>query len=193
MLDILTKSKIRQKIILLFIYNPEKSYYINEIARLAKTSSGTAQRELNKLVKEGFLIKKDKSKKQVDYSLNKANPLLSEIKIIVDKTIGIEHLLQEELKKEKNIAFAFLFGSYVKDDFNFDSDIDLFVIGDIKDKELYDKIRKVEDKINRQIDYHLSTLKEFKENLTKNFFYKDIVKKCDLIIGDENEFRRITQ
>jgi len=193
MLDILTKSKIRQKIILLFIYNPEKSYYINEIARLAKTSSGTAQRELNKLVKEGFLIKKDKSKKQVYYSLNKANPLLSEIKIIVDKTIGIEHLLQEELKKEKNIAFAFLFGSYVKDDFNFDSDIDLFVIGDIKDKELYDKIRKVEDKINRQIDYHLSTLKEFKENLTKNFFYKDIVKKCDLIIGDENEFRRITQ
>ena len=193
MLDILTKSKIRQKIILLFIYNPEKSYYINEIARLVKTSSGTAQRELNKLVKEGFLIKKDKSKKQVYYSLNKANPLLSEIKIIVDKTIGIEHLLQEELKKEKNIAFAFLFGSYVKDDFNFDSDIDLFVIGDIKDKELYDKIRKVEDKINRQIDYHLSTLKEFKENLTKNFFYKDIVKKCDLIIGDENEFRRITQ
>ncbi|HOL83641.1 MAG TPA: nucleotidyltransferase domain-containing protein [Candidatus Paceibacterota bacterium] len=193
MLDILTKSKIRQKIILLFIYNPEKSYYINEIARLAKTSSGTAQRELNKLVKEGFLIKKDKSKKQVYYSLNKANPLLSEIKIIVDKTIGIEHLLQEELKKEKNIAFAFLFGSYVKDDFNFDSDIDLFVIGDIKDKELYDKIRKVEDKINRQIDYHLSTLKEFKENLTKNFFYKDVVKKCDLIIGDENEFRRITQ
>jgi len=193
MLDILTKSKIRQKIILLFIYNPEKSYYINEIARLVKTSSGTAQRELNKLVKEGFLIKKDKSKKQVYYSLNKANPLLSEIKIIVDKTIGIEHLLQEELKKEKNIAFAFLFGSYVKDDFNFDSDIDLFVIGDIKDKELYDKIRKVEDKINRQIDYHLSTLKEFKENLTKNFFYKDVVKKCDLIIGDENEFRRITQ
>lgn len=193
MLDILTKSKIRQKIILLFIYNPEKSYYINEIARLVKTSSGTAQRELNKLVKEGFLIKKDKSKKQVYYSLNKANPLLSEIKIIVDKTIGIEHLLQEELKKEKNIAFAFLFGSYVKDDFNFDSDIDLFVIGDIEDKELYDKIRKVEDKINRQIDYHLSTIKEFKKNLTKNFFYKDIVKKCDLIIGDENEFRRITQ
>ncbi|HOK97499.1 MAG TPA: nucleotidyltransferase domain-containing protein [Candidatus Paceibacterota bacterium] len=193
MLDILTKSKIRQKIILLFIYSPEKSYYINEVARLVKTSSGTAQRELNKLVKEGFLVKKEKSQKRVYYSLNKANPLLSEIKIIVDKTIGIEHLLQEELKKEKNIDFAFLFGSYVKDNLKFDSDIDLFIIGNISDKEIYNRIKKVEEKINREINYHLSTLKEFKKNLSRNFFYRSIVKKCDLIIGDENEFRRLTQ
>ncbi len=193
MLDILTKSKIRQKIILLFIYSPEKSYYINEVARLVKTSSGTAQRELNKLVKEGFLVKKEKSQKRVYYSLNKANPLLSEIKIIVDKTIGIEHLLQEELKKEKNIDFAFLFGSYVKDNLKFDSDIDLFIIGNISDKEIYNRIKKVEEKINREINYHLSTPKEFKKNLSRNFFYRSIVKKCDLIIGDENEFRRLTQ
>lgn len=193
MLDILTKSKIRQKIILLFIYSPKKSYYINEVARLVKTSSGTAQRELNKLVKEGFLVKKEKSQKRVYYSLNKANPLLPEIKTIADKTIGIEHLLQEELKKEKNIDFAFLFGSYVKDNLKFDSDIDLFIIGNISDKEIYNRIKKVEEKINREINYHLSTLKEFKKNLSRNFFYRSIVKKCDLIIGDENEFRRLTQ
>jgi len=193
MLDILTKSKIRQKIILLFIYSPEKSYYINEVARLVKTSSGTAQRELNKLVKEDFLVKKEKSQKRVYYSLNKANPLLPEIKIIVDKTIGIEHLLQEELKKEENIDFAFLFGSYVKDNLKFDSDIDLFIIGNISDKEVYNRIRKVEEKINREINYHLSTPKEFKKNLSRDFFYRSIVKKCDLIIGDENEFRRLTQ
>ncbi len=191
MLDIITKSKIRQRIIILFIYNPNQSYYINEVARLVKTSAGNAQRELAKLVKDGFLVKIKKDKKHVYYILNKANPILPELKKIVDKTIGIEYLLQQEFKNNKNINFAFLFGSYVKDDFNFDSDIDLFVIGDIEDKELYDKVRKVEDKINRQIDYHLSTLKEFKENLSKNFFYKDIVKKCDLIIGNKDEFKRI--
>lgn len=191
MLDIITKSKIRQRIIILFIYNPNQSYYINEVARLVKTSAGNAQRELEKLIKDGFLVKIKKDKKHVYYILNKANPILPELKKIVDKTIGIEYLLQQEFKNNKNINFAFLFGSYVKDDFNFDSDIDLFVIGDIEDKELYDKVRKVEDKINRQIDYHLSTLKEFKENLSKNFFYKDIVKKCDLIIGNKDEFKRI--
>ena len=81
--------------------------------------------------------------------------------------------------------------SYVKNDFKFDSDIDLFVIGDIEEKELYKKIKKVEERINREINYHLSTLKEFKKNLAKNFFYKDIVKKYDLIIGNEDEFKQI--
>ena len=191
MLDFITKSQIRQRIILLFIYNPNKSYYINEVARMVKTSAGTARRELEKLFKDGLLTKKSESKNRVYYCLNKVNPLLPEIKTLVDKTIGIKYLLQKELKKDKKIDFAFLFGSYVKNDFKFDSDIDLFVIGDIEEKELYKKIKKVEEMINREINYHLSTLKEFKKNLAKNFFYKDIVKKYDLIIGNEDEFKQI--
>jgi predicted nucleotidyltransferase len=158
---------------------------------MVKTSAGTARRELEKLFKDGLLTKKAESKNRVYYCLNKANPLLPEIKTLVDKTIGIEYLLQKELKKDKKIDFAFLFGSYVKNDFKFDSDIDLFVIGDIEEKELYKKIKKVEERINREINYHLSTLKEFKKNLAKNFFYKDIVKKYDLIIGNEDEFKQI--
>jgi len=191
MLDFITKSQIRQRIILLFIYNPNKSYYINEVARMVKTSAGTARRELEKLSKDGLLTKRSESKNRVYYCLNKANPLLPEIKTLVDKTIGIKYLLQKELKQDKKIDFAFLFGSYVKNDFKFDSDIDLFIIGDIEEKELYKKIKKVEERINREINYHLSTLKEFKKNLAKNFFYKDIVKKYDLIIGEEDEFKQI--
>lgn len=191
MLDFITKSQIRQRIILLFIYNPNKSYYINEVARMVKTSAGTARRELEKLFKDGLLTKKAESKNRVYYCLNKVNPLLPEIKTLVDKTIGIKYLLQKELKQDKKIDFAFLFGSYVKNDFKFDSDIDLFIIGDIEEKELYKKIKKVEEMINREINYHLSTLKEFKKNLAKNFFYKDIVKKYDLIIGEEDEFKQI--
>jgi len=189
MLNLITKSKIRQKIILLFVYNPDKEYYINEIARLIRTSAGNVQRELKKLSESNFLAKKRKGN-MVYFKIDDSNPLLLDIKSIVDKTIGLQYILEKELQKTKGINFAFLFGSYVKGDFDRNSDIDLYVIGEISDRELYRKIRKADEKINREINYHLSTRKEFKKNLKKSFFYKEILSEHILIIGDKNEFRK---
>lgn len=171
MLDLITKSKIRQKIVLLFIYNPEKAHYINEIARMVKTSAGTAQRELERLLKSG-LLSKEKKANLVYFRLNTDNPLLGDIKNIVDKTIGLELILRQELQAAAGIDFAFLFGSYVKGDFKPDSDIDLYVVGEISEDNLYKWIKKAEEKIHREINYHLAAREEFKLSLNKSFFIK---------------------
>ncbi len=192
MLKLLTKSKIRQKIILLFIYNPDGSYYINEIARLIKTSAGNTQRELRKLQEAGFL-ERDRKGNTVYFKINELNPLLPEIKTIVDKTIGLEKILAEELKEIKFIQFAFLFGSYVKGDFDSDSDIDLYIIGNINEKELHVMVRKAEEAVNREINYHFSTMDEFKEKLKTSFFHQEIAQNYILIIGDKNEFRKFVK
>jgi len=189
MFNLITKSKIRQKIVLLFIYNSGKSYYINEVARLIKTSSGTAQRELERLTKDGFLIKEKKANLAY-FKINKINPLLSEIKSIVDKTIGLKVILKKELIGLKSIDFAFLFGSYVKENFKADSDIDLYIIGEIEENNLYKKIRIIEEQIHREINYHLATQEEFKRKLKLSYFYKEILLKYILIIGNENEFKK---
>lgn len=174
---------------LLFLYHPEREYYIAEVAKTVITSSGTAQRELEKLAYSGFLNKEKKANLSY-FSLNAKNPLLGDIKSIVAKTIGMERLLKDELTKIKRIKFAFLFGSYVKGDFKPDSDIDLYAVGDIDENEFYKTIKTVETKIMREVNYHLSSLEEFKKNLEKSFFHKEILKKYQLIIGDENEFRK---
>ncbi len=189
MLNLITKSKIRQKAILLFVYNPAKAYYISEVAKLIKTSPGTAQRELEKLAKESFLTKEKKANLAY-FKLNTFNPLLPDIISIINKTIGIEAVLKKELQGAQGIDFAFLFGSYVKGDFNAGSDIDLYVIGEISEKELYKKLRKVEEKIDKTINYHLALTEEFKKNIKKSFFYKEILTKYILVKGAENEFRK---
>lgn len=98
------------------------------------------------------------------FKLNVSNPVLADIKNIIDKTIGLERILKEELEGAKGINFAFLFGSYVKGGFKSDSDIDLYVIGEISEKELYKKIKKAEEKINKEINYLLPSKEEFKQN-----------------------------
>lgn len=190
MLHLITKSKIRQRILLLFIYNPGKEYYINEIAKLIKTSAGTTQRELEKLLVNGLLIK-DRRANLVYYRLNSKNLLLPDIKNIIDKTIGLDYVLRKELSELTDIEFAFLFGSYVKGDFKTSSDIDLYVMGDISEKKLYEKINLAENKIGGEINYHLATVKEFKKNIKKSFFYQEILKNYLLIIGDEQKFGKL--
>jgi len=189
MLNFITKSKIRQKILLLFLYHPERAYYINETAKIIKTSSGTAQRELEKLADSGFL-KKEKNANLTYFRINPENPLLDDIKSITEKTIGLEQLLKDELGKLEQVKFAFLFGSYIKGDFKPDSDIDLYAIGDIDENEFYKTIKTVEAKIMREVNYHLSSLEEFRKNLEKSFFHKEILKNYQLLIGNENEFRK---
>jgi len=189
MLDLITKSEIRKKIILLFIYNPENFFYINQIARLVKTSAGNVQRELKKLEESG-LLSKEKKGNSVYFKINTTSPLFDDFKNIVDKTIGLKNILEKTLEKAKGIDFVFLFGSYVKGDFGLDSDIDLYVIGDIDEKELHQLIKKAEEKIYREINYHLARREEFQEKMKESFFHQEVLKNFILIIGDQNEFRK---
>ena len=189
MLNLITKSEIRKKIILLLIYNPHKSYYLREIARLVGASAGNTQQELKKIENSGFLTK-EKRGNLMYFKINTKSPLFSDFKKIIDKTIGLENILREMLKKIKSINFAFLFGSYVKGDFSSDSDIDLYVIGDISEKKLYQSIKKAEEKVYREINYHLATKKEFQKKTKESFFHKEILKNFTLVVGDKNEFEK---
>ncbi len=97
MLEILGKSKIRQKIILTFVYNRGKEFYLSEIARMVKTSAGTTQRELNRLMSQDLITFRKRGNLNI-YRLNESYTLLDEIESIVRKTIGIEAQLADELR-----------------------------------------------------------------------------------------------
>lgn len=189
MIDLLGKSRIRQKIIVLFVYNPEMEYHLSEIARTVGTSAGTAQREVNRLVKSDFLLFKKKANLNI-YRLNTLFTLLREVRSIVRKTIGVEADLKRELSRIGGISYAFLFGSYAKSGLKSDSDIDLYVIGDPNEESLFQSVQKIEAKIGREINYHLAGAKEFFNKRKTNYFLRDISKNCLMIVGDKDEFQK---
>ncbi len=189
MLGIFTRSAIRRKIILLFVYNQRKEFYLSEIARLAKTTPGTAKRELNKLLAMDLIVLMKKGNLSF-YRLNARCALLKEIESIVRKTFGAEVELKSELGKIKGVSLAFLFGSYAKDSMKFDSDIDLFIVGDPAEEDVYRAVRKVEDQVGREINYHIAGEAEFVQKSKTGSFIKDIISRPLMILGNEHELRR---
>ena len=188
--NILFKSKIRQKILARFFAGENRKFYINELARLINTTQGTCRRELNKLVDMGLLTT-SKEGNLLYYQVTKQNPLYTEFSAIIQKTIGIEAKLKSSLYGLKGISYAFIFGSYVKREFKPESDIDIVIIGIIKEDSLIRVFRDVEKVIGREINYHIYTEKEFKNKLRTDSFIKNIIKDYIIIKGDENAFREL--
>jgi predicted nucleotidyltransferase len=190
MIEFITKSKIRQKIILLFLYNQKREFYLSEIAKIVGTSPGTAQRELNRLLSSGFISFKKKANLSI-YSLNNRYTLLKEVKAIVNKTFGIEVLLKNELGTIDNIEYAFIFGSFVKGKFRSESDIDLFVIGDVEEDQILKTVEKIENSIDREINYHLAGRNEFLSKTKDNYFYREILQDYILLVGNKDDFKKL--
>ena len=189
MFNLLGRSRIRQKIILLFVYNKGREFYLSEIARQVRTSAGTAQRELNRL-RDMDLVTFGKKGHLSVYELNVRFPLLAEIEAIVRMTLGIEVELKKALAGIPGIRWAFTFGSHAKGTMKAHSDIDLFVVGRMNEDQVYKAIRKVEGIVGWEINYHLSTEAEFAKRSTGGSFHKEIMAGPLMLIGQEDELRR---
>jgi predicted nucleotidyltransferase len=190
MLNLLTKSGIRRKIILLFVYNQDREFYLSEIARQVKTSAGTAQRELNRLRRMDFVSFKKRGNLSL-YRLNRAFSLLAEIEAIIRKTVGIEVRLGEELRKVKGVSFAFIFGSYAKGRLRSDSDIDLYVVGRPDEDDVYRAVRSVEDTVGREINYHIASEDAFARKARTDSFVKDVIAEMAMVLGEEDGLRKL--
>jgi len=189
-INILFKSRIRQKILVRFFADESNKFYINEMARIVGTTQGTCRRELNKLVDMGLLITSKQGNLHY-YHVNKENPLYAEFKTIIQKTIGIEAILGNALQVVEGIAYAFIFGSYAKKEFKPGSDIDIVVIGAVKEAFLMKTLKDIEKTIGREVNYHIYTEREFKEKLKTNSFIQNIVRNFIMVAGDERKFRKL--
>ncbi len=187
---ILFKSKIRRNILIRFFADEGRKFYINEMARLVGTSQGTCRRELNNLTDAGILISSRTGNLQY-YEININSPFHNEFKTIIQKTLGIEAILKEKLQGLKGITYAFIFGSYAKNELKPESDIDIVLIGNVSEDDLINKLREVEDAVGKEMNYHLYTLNEFKAKLKTDSFIMNIIKNYIMLTGDDEEFRKL--
>ncbi|HHD92402.1 MAG TPA: hypothetical protein ENL06_02130 [Candidatus Portnoybacteria bacterium] len=188
----LTKSKTREKILRLFFSDVEKKYYLRELERILDLPVGNIRRELLRLEKSE-LFKRDKKGNLIYYSVNKSSPIYEETKSIISKTIGVEGLMKNNFKRIKGIKIAFIFGSYAKQEEDSLSDIDLMIIGNPDEDTLIAKISKIEKKVNREINYHIFSVSDWKKKIKENNpFIKNILTQAKIfLIGNQDDLSRL--
>ncbi len=167
-------NKNQNLILEIFFNNPEKEYYLSELAKKLDKKPGVFQRDIYSL-NEKELLESSYNGNRRFFRLNKKHPLYKEIQSIFFKTTGIEGSLRSAVEKIKGIKRAFIYGSYAQGKERPTSDVDLFVIGTINENNLIDSISKLEDKLSREINYTLMTEEEFKEKEKSNSFVKNVL------------------
>ncbi|UCD84507.1 MAG: nucleotidyltransferase domain-containing protein [Deltaproteobacteria bacterium] len=191
-MKLLTKNSA--ELLKLFFTNPDRSFYMQEIGRILGKKPGTFQRTLNNMVSEEILISEYRANVRY-FSANRNYPLYKELKSIVFKTVGVSGSLKAVLEKIGNIQFAFIYGSYATAKESCLSDIDLAIIGNPDEEGLIKELDRLEGKLQREINYKLYTLKEFKKEVEgKEPFILEVLRnKKVMIIGDEDGLRKFYQ
>jgi predicted nucleotidyltransferase len=187
-MNILGKSKLRNALLKLYFFHPEKKYYIRQLERIMKKPAAYVRKELLNLQDQGLLMSEFQGKERF-FQLNKNYPLYEEVKKVVAKTIGLEAMLQKKLQKISRIESAFVFGSYAKGKEDEKSDIDLMIVGSPDEDKLIEVILKLEKKVDREINYHIYKKEEFdKKSKNHSSFIASIMRNPKIfIIGHEKQ------
>ena len=185
----ITKSRLRNKILLHFFTNVDDEMYLREMALRLKEDPGNLSKELSKLEQEGIFISQFRGKQKY-FFLDKAYPLFNELKSIIFKTIGIQGSLQNIINEISGIVSAFIYGSFATGKENASSDIDLCLI--VKDSvfnehNFISKIDGLGKTISREINYIYYSEEEWKKQINKNDSFIINIKMGPKIIlkGDE--------
>ncbi len=180
-MSFLLGSRLRRKMMSYAVAHPGENYYVRELSGLIDEDPGNLSRELKKLEDEGLFISFSKGKEKY-YSLNKNYPLLPELKKIVSKTIGVEGSLRDLVAGFKGISLAFIHGSYAKGREQKTSDIDLVLVGTFPEKEFTRQIRRLESRLNREINFTHYTKEDFLGERNKEGSFLNLVVKGKTIL-----------
>lgn len=171
MVDKTTDNKLR--IISLYRSDYSAQYHIREMAKLTKKSHVTLLPHIKSLEKDKILIPKTVGKNKI-YSLNLDNNIVMNYLLLSETVESITYLEEIFLLKRSAAEIlkldlggaVILFGSYAKRTFKEDSDIDIFYIGKIEEREIQE-IKKIGKVYGKTINVKKSTLNNFGLSLRK--------------------------
>ncbi len=156
--------------------SPLKEWHFEEIVKSAKVTKLVANKWLKKYISEGLLKYVKEKGRFPHYTVGSNNSIYYSIKRIyaleqLHKSGLIPKLLS--LNKAKTVI---IFGSIIKGDWYEDSDIDIFIFGDVSD---FDK-KVYELKLNKTIELHVfedkEEITEVKTGLIKNIINGYVLK-----------------
>jgi predicted nucleotidyltransferase len=181
--------KIRQGILAATVMQPDRWWFLSDLARHLGVTPSSLQRELKSLVNAEILTRRQEGK-QVYFQPNPECPFLAELQGLMAKTAGLTDILKEALEPlAEAIDCAFIFGSLARSEEHSASDVDLMIIGRIGLAMLSPVLRDAEERLNRPVNPTVYLREEFADKIkARHHFLSAVLKGKKLfIIGNKDD------
>ncbi len=185
--------EVRQDILGILLLQPDRWWYMSDLASHLNRPVSSLQRELNALTDVGILENK-RDGNRVYYRADTRCPIFPELSSILTKTSGLVDQLRVALRHlENKIRVAAIFGSLARSEEHSGSDIDLLVVGDLGLGDLVAALQETELKLSREINPTVYTEDEYKSKvMSGDHFLTSILETERLfLIGDEHEMESL--
>jgi predicted nucleotidyltransferase len=185
---------IRGQVLAATLAQPEKWWYLSELASFLGMGPSSLQRELRDLV-EGGILERRRDGRRVYFKADTRSPLFGDLRSLLEKTAGLLPTLRSALERiGGRIDCAFVYGSVARRREHAQSDIDLLVIGDIGLAALAPALRKVEGRLGREISATCYSRLEFRKKVAArdHFLTAVLDGPKEFVKGSESDLDEVT-
>ena len=190
LLEDLIISRVRVKMLALFLNNPSMIYHVREVVRQVGEEINAVRRELAHLEKAGMLAKEQRANR-LFYRFRKEYPLYFELMELFGKTTGLGWDIVKNRAKLGKIKYAMMSGRFLRGlPHKGGSDVDLLIVGSVVLPELAAFVKAEEVKKERELNYTVMTEEEFsfRKRRRDPFVLEILSGSRVMLVGDEEEF-----
>jgi DNA-binding transcriptional ArsR family regulator len=184
--------KTRQGILATLLVQPEKEWYVSELARRLGVPSSSLHRELEDLTAAGIL-KTRRRGRMVYCQADSDSPIFPDLRGLMLKTAGLVDILAEALKPlVTKLRVVFVYGPIASGSEQSGSHIDLMVVGDIEPSDFPLPLGRAEELLGREIKAMVYTLWEFAlRSAAKDYFTGVLARPKLFVLGNEQLLRKL--
>ncbi len=188
-------SKVRIKILELFLGSGEQLLHVREIVRRVGEEINAVRRELARMEKYGMVASEWRANRRL-YRFRRDYTFYPQLMELVTKSSGLGGAIIKSRAKLGRVKFAMLATRFVRneasglsarDDQTRTDDVDLLVIGQIVQPELQALVADEQTKREREINYSYMDEAEFAFRVRRRdpFIIKVLFQPKIMLIGDE--------
>jgi len=188
MLDDLVISRVRVKLLEIFLSSPGQIIHVRELVRKSKEEINAVRRELLHMEKAGMVSKEPRANR-LYYSFRKDYPLYYDLLALVTKTTGLGAAIIKQKNKLGRIRYAMISGRFARNIPGSAEQVDLLVVGNVVVAEVASLVREEELRRGREVFFTPMTEEEFVfRKKKKDPFIAGILSGSRImVIGDEEE------
>lgn len=150
--SLLFRSDLQPRVLGLLLLNPDRTWTTGDLAQRLGAAPVSVHRELQRALKTGVVTREAIGRTHL-YRAAVESPLYEPVRLLLERTVGVETELRDALSDLPGVEAAFIYGSFADGTkLRPASDVDVLVLGDVDYTLLRRRLRDVERRVGREID-----------------------------------------